>query len=183
MDETSSDDVLAMRAGQDMEAFSTLYRRHLQRVYSYLLSRVGNVHDAQDLTAQTFIAALGALPHYRPQGRFIAWLLGIARHKLHDHFRSTVSQVELSQVGPGLQASGMLEEDVIQRLRMQEITLLFEKLNPDRAEALRLRYFADLKIREVADVMEKSESAIKMLIARGLDDIRLILGIERKKIS
>lgn len=183
MDETWADDALAIRTHENSDAFSILYRRHLQRVYSYLLSRVGNVQDAQDLTAKTFVSALQSIAQYQPQGRFVAWLLGIAKHKLNDHFRVHLPLVDLDVIEADIPA-GMptVEDAVIQRLDMQEVTLIFNKLNPERAEALRLRYFADLKIREVADVMHKSDSAVKMLIARGLNDIRQILGTERESV-
>lgn len=180
MDETMTDDVLADLARQDVEAFAMLYRRHLHRVYSYLLSRVGNIHDAQDLTTQTFVAALHALETYQPRGLFVAWLLGIARRKLSDHFRDMISTIAIDDIEFQSDNQDALEERVISRLQMQEVVVILVRLNPERAEALRLRYFADLKIREVADVMEKSEGAVKMLISRGLDDIRQILDVQEE---
>lgn len=180
--ETLTDDALVALAQQDVEAFAALYRRHVQRVYSYLLSRVGHVHDAQDLTTQTFIAALHSLETYQPRGLFVAWLLAIAKRKISDHFRAMDATVSLDQIMP-ISANGeALEETVTQRLRMAEITAILAKLNPERAEAIRLRYLANLKIRAVAEVMGKSEGAIKMLVARGLEDIRQVLGI-REDIS
>ncbi|MGJ3240327.1 MAG: RNA polymerase sigma factor [Anaerolineae bacterium] len=180
MDETLTDDALVSRAKDDIEAFATLYRRHLHRVYSYLLSRVGNVHDAQDLTTQTFIAALRGMQTYEPRGLFIAWLLGIARYKLSDHFRDNHSIISIDDIAPLPDGINSVEDVIIKQLRIEEITTILEKLNPERAEALRLRYFADLKIREVADMVGKSEGAVKMLIARGLDDIRQVLNIQEE---
>jgi DNA-directed RNA polymerase specialized sigma24 family protein len=85
------DETLAGAVKQNPAAFDELYRRHLNRVYRYLLSQVGHIHDAQDLTAQTFIAALEGLTGrrvgYQPAGKFSLWLLGIARRKAADHFR------------------------------------------------------------------------------------------------
>lgn len=180
MDGTWDDDALVAIAGHDVEAFAMLYRRHLHRVYSYLLSRVGNVHDAQDLTTQTFVAALNAIETYQPRGLFVAWLLGIARRKLSDHFRDSIPTVAIEDIDVQLANQDVLEEAVINRLQMQEVVMILARLNPERAEAIRLRYLANLKIREVAEVMEKSEGAIKMLLARGLDDIRHVLGIQEK---
>lgn len=180
MDETFTDDALASKAKEDVEGFAMLYRRHLHRVYSYLHSRVGNVQDAQDLTTQTFVAALSGIQTYESRGFFTAWLLGIARHKLNDHFRGNHSIISIDEITPPSDGMGSVEDIIVRQLRIEEITLILEKLNPERAEAIRLRYFADLKIREVAEIMEKSEGAVKMLISRGLDDVRQVLDIQEE---
>lgn len=192
MDESIDDDVLVRQALQDAgvfadtfaNAFAILYRRYVQRVYSYSLSRTGNVQDAQDLTAQTFLAAMKALDTYEPRGMFSAWLLAIARHKAADLFRGDRDHLVLDETGEADSILPDLTEAVdalvIERLRMEEVTALLTRLNPDRAEALRLRYFGELKLREIAQVMDKSEGAVKMLIARGLDDLRKMLAIHEE---
>lgn len=58
------------RAQEDPSAFADLYRQHVKQVYRYVLARVSNVGDAQDLTSQTFLTALESLPNYRGQGAF-----------------------------------------------------------------------------------------------------------------
>src|SRR5512146_915126 len=83
-----NDSQLASRARADCEAFAELYRRHVTRVYRYHLVHTGNVSDAEDLTSQTFMAALEALGSYRAAGSFAAWLMGIAMRKRLMFFRS-----------------------------------------------------------------------------------------------
>ena len=63
---------LAQQAIQDMEAFAELYRRHVTRVYRYHIAHVGNVKDAEDLTSQTFMAALEGIRSFRGSGSFAA---------------------------------------------------------------------------------------------------------------
>ncbi len=82
------------RAQEDPSAFADLYRQHVKQVYRYVLARVSNVGDAQDLTSQTFLTALESLPNYRGQGAFGAWLMGIARHKVMDHYRQVLPHPE-----------------------------------------------------------------------------------------
>lgn len=177
MDENTADDVLARAAAHHAEAFVILYRRYLQRVYSYLLSRVGNVQDAQDLTSQTFIAALQSIKTFSPRYTFAAWLIGIARHKAIDHYRehNLVTPLELAR--PLGDQTNPLDEIVQDRLRTQQITAALEKLNPDRAEVMQLRFFGELKLHEIAGLMGKSEGAVKMLLARALDDLRSLIAI------
>jgi len=178
MDERTSDELLAKLAANRAEAFVILYRRHLHRVYSYLLSRVGNTQDAQDLTSQTFIAALQNIKTFPPDYVFTAWLIGIARHKAMDHFRrhNPVAPLDFAQALGD--RSYPLDEIVQDRLRLQEITAALEKINPDRAETIRLRFFGELKLHEIAALMGKSEGATKMLLSRALDDLRNLIGTE-----
>ena len=179
-DEMTEDDNLVRYAHRDADAFAVLYRRHNHRVYSYLMSRVGHREDAQDLTAQTFLAVLESLPMYRGQGNFVGWMLGIARHKAADYYRRQPPfiQTELDQIV--LLDSARLEALVEQQLTMQTVAKLLRQINPERAEALRLRIFGEMKMSEIAGVMGKSEGAVKMLVARALDDLRQMLQSERE---
>src|SRR5262245_61450961 len=92
------DETLARRAIKDAEAFSILYRRYLDRVYRYQLSRVGLVQEAQDLTSQTFMAAWEGIGRYQGQGVFAAWLFGIARRKANDYFRANRVEAALEEI-------------------------------------------------------------------------------------
>jgi RNA polymerase sigma-70 factor (ECF subfamily) len=178
--ESSTDDDLAKRSLHEVDAFATLYRRHLHRVYSYLISRVGNIQDAQDLTAQTFLAALKGIGTYEPRDMFGAWLLGIAKRKTSDHFRSSKPLVLIDDVEMTVMPEQSVDDQIIERLEIETVVCLLEKINPDRAEALRLHYFGVLKLRQVAELMGKSEGAVKMLVARALDDIRTLLAVKEK---
>src|SRR5512138_2277478 len=82
---------------QDPSAFSGLYDRYVQPVYRYLYYRTGSASDAEDLTSQTFLSALEALPQYRHRGCFAAWLFRIARGKLIDFQRKERKQLPLDE--------------------------------------------------------------------------------------
>lgn len=172
----TDDQTLAHQARHDPQAFSELYRRHLQRVYAYHYARTGNQADAQDLTSQTFVAALESLPRYRAQGSFAGWLLGIAHHKLVDHYRSHAPAEPLVDDIP--MAGPPLEEAAFDRLQLQQIAHGLRALTADRAEALTLRIFASLSVAETAQVMGKTEAAIKMLVHRALADLKASLVLE-----
>jgi RNA polymerase sigma-70 factor, ECF subfamily len=173
---TATDDAtLARAACTDKQAFTELYRRHALRVYRYVLAQTGHVQDAEDVTAQTFMCAMRDIASFRGQGPFAAWLLRIARHRALDHFRSQRNPLSFEEVDNDTQADAKLDAlDVIvgRRLQLRELALALSQLAPDRAEALRLRLFGDLSVAEAAQVMNKSEAAIKMLVQRGLADLR-----------
>lgn len=170
--DTCSDEYLVREASQRPEAFAELYRRHMERVYRYLLARVGNVQDAQDLTSQTFLAALEGITGYRGQGYFPAWLLGIARNKLNDHFRRDRSPLPLEVAAHVPHPGAVLDELVGQQLQVERLARALQALSPDRAEALTLRIFGRLSPAEIAKVLGKSEAAVRMLIHRAVQDLQ-----------
>jgi RNA polymerase sigma-70 factor, ECF subfamily len=171
------DAALVQAAQKDISAFSLLYQRYVQQVYRYLLARVGNAPDAQDLTSQTFMAAMQGLKQYRGQQPFIAWLLGIARHKAADQFRQRRPDVELdvAELLPG--SDDALEDQVGRRLEMEQIGRKLQAIAPDRAEALSLRLFAGLEVAEIARIMARNEAAVRMLVFRGLRDLQQQLNV------
>ena len=170
--------VLALQARKDPCQFLALYQRHYRRVYVYHLARTGNEQDAQDLTSETFIAALDSITAYRPEygnGRehsFAAWLFGIAHHKLADFFRKRVPQSSLEEVGERPAPDPLPEQAAVQRSDLARLRQVLTLLPEERADALSLRYFSELSLAEVAQVMDKSEAAVKMLVHRGLQELR-----------
>lgn len=169
---TQDDEALAREATENPAAFAELYRRHVNRVYRYLSVRVGDVHDAQDLTAQTFLAALEGIAGYRGQGNCAAWLLGIARRKAADHFRRDRTTLPLDAAAHVPDPNPLPDAVVEQRLRLERVARALRSLSPDRAEALALRVFGGLNAAEVGRVMGKSEAAVRMLVHRAVRDLR-----------
>ena len=173
---------LAKQAKNDPCLFLALYQRHYRRVYVYHLARTGNEQDAQDLTSETFMAALDCIGAYRPaQGKgrehsFAAWLFGIAHHKLADFFHKRVLQSSLEEVGERPTGDTPPEQAAVQRSNLTRLRQVLALLPEERADALSLRFFSELSLAEVARVMDKSEAAVKMLIYRGLQELRDRLG-------
>jgi RNA polymerase sigma-70 factor (ECF subfamily) len=172
------DEELSKLACKEPEAFSELYRRHVVCVYRYHLARTGSVQDAEDLTAQTFLSALENLQNYQNRSAFVAWLFGIASHKLADFYRRQKECASL-EAGPELADDCLHVEEIAEaHLRINDVTRALHSMVPERSEALVLRLFAGLSAREAGLVMGKSEAAVKMLVHRGLKDLqgRLIPG-------
>lgn len=175
--------LLVREAQRDLSAFTTLYQRHVQKVYRYLLVRLGNEQDAQDLTSQTFLTAMEQLQAYRGEGRFAAWLLGIARHKLMDRYRRQKPELLLETADSVPDAVDAPDEIIDRRLQIEVVARKLQTLAPDRAEALSLRLFAGLDIAEIAGVMDRNEAAVRMLVFRGLRDLQSQLGDATKELS
>ena len=177
--DTQLADQAAHETAQPNEAFAELYRRHVNRVYRYLLARTGSVQDAQDITSQTFLAALEGISSYRKEAGFAAWLLGIARRKLADHYRYHYGQINalsLDDAETSAQADPLPEDRVSEHLQLERVLGVLRTLPPDRAEALTLHIFGELTPAEIGQVMGKSSAAVRMLIHRALSDLRIRLG-------
>jgi RNA polymerase sigma-70 factor (ECF subfamily) len=160
-----TDAALVAAAHRRPAAFAALYDRYVASVYRYHLSRVGDVAEAEDLTAQTFLAALEAFPRYRHRGRFAPWLFKIARSKAMDHLRRKRSETPIESIAlqssePDPELSSQAEES---RRRLLDV---LEKLPPDDLELIRLRYVVELSFRDMADMLGRNTDAVKKALYR-----------------
>jgi RNA polymerase sigma-70 factor (ECF subfamily) len=156
------------------EALLGLYDRALPQVYGYLLSRCGSVGVAEDLTAETFLAAAAAVRDDRPNRPAptvsTPWLIGVARHKLVDHWR----RLEREQRGLAAVARepDPPEEPWDARLDGARARDTLSQLGAHHRAALTLRYLDDLPVREVAAVLGRTEHATEALLVRARSAFR-----------
>lgn len=170
------DRALVQAARADLRAFNALYERHVTRVYRYLLVRVSNVADAEDLTSQTFLVAMENLDKYRGERPFLAWLFGIARHKVADKYRKQKPELMLETAKDLADPQDNPDDLVSQKLQIEAVAQKLKTLSPDRAEAISLRLFGGLGIPEIARLMQKREPAVRMLLHRGMQDLQTRLN-------
>ena len=162
---------LVARAQQgDRAALEELYLLHFDRIYSYLHMSVGNRHDAEDLTTQTFLKMLEAIGRFRWQSApFSAWLFRIAHNLAIDHFRAR-KRVQPEDEVPepsGLEESSAEDQafDSIGRAGMLE---LIERLSAEQRQVLTLKFLFGFVNAEVAGILGKTEGAVKSLQHRAL---------------
>lgn len=170
--------VLVRSAQADSGAFAVLYDRYVQRLYHYCYHRTNNVHDAEDLTAQTFLAALEALPHYRKDGHFAAWLFTIARNKVVDYYRRAPNIPLEDSMLPLIPSDLADETETLQEKGM--LLRALRTLTEDEQEIIRLRYVAELSFAEIARALRKSESATKKMLYRLLARLKSRMEAEHE---
>ncbi|MBZ0282811.1 MAG: RNA polymerase sigma factor [Anaerolineae bacterium] len=174
-----SDEQLAQAASVDPAALTELYNRHVTRIYRYILARVGTTQDAQDLTAQTFTEMLHSLQRYRGDGVFAAWLTVIARNVVAGYYRKHRPELPI-EAADETSSGWRIDDAVSQRLQLAAVQAGLAELSAEHAEVVRLRIFGELSTAETAQVMGRSEAAVKMLLRRALRDLRARLGeVER----
>jgi RNA polymerase sigma-70 factor (ECF subfamily) len=175
-----TDAELVRQAMEHKAAFAALYRRYLTPVYRYFYARIGDVQQAEDLTAQTFVAVLEGLPRYRERGAFAGWLFTIAARRLADYFRRHRPTVALDNVA-ALPDPGPSPEALARRAdQTARLARALRTLSPDRAQAVALHFFSELSLSETGQVMGRSKVAVKSLIHRALRDLRERLDNERE---
>jgi RNA polymerase sigma-70 factor (ECF subfamily) len=144
-------------------ALLALYDRALPQVYGYLLPRCGG-STAEDLTAETFLAAVTAIQRRTVPDLTVAWLVGVARHKLVDHWRRQAREDRKLQ----LVADEPQPEDDPWEQRL-DIALAHEalaRLGPHHRSALTLRYLDGLTVPEVAELLGRTVHATEALLVR-----------------
>ncbi|MEL7434435.1 MAG: sigma-70 family RNA polymerase sigma factor [Chloroflexota bacterium] len=183
MTDSLSDDALVAQAQGDVEVFTMLYQRHLTRVYRYLRSRVQSDAEAEDLTSQTFIAVLENLDTYQQGGTFVAWVLRIAHNKWIDAYRRNKPIISIDDLSEKAINQQTPEAVIQQKLQLEDVQTAIEQLNPEWAEPLRLRLFAELTYAEIGELTGKSEGAIRTMLWRAVKALRAYLNQQHENVS
>src|SRR2546423_12765883 len=140
----------------DREALEELYLLHFDRIYSYLHMSVGNRHDAEDLTTQTFLKMLEAIGRFRWQSApFSAWLFRIAHNLAMDHFRETrrwQSEEDVPEPPDAEEASA--EDEAMQSIGRQSMLELIEKLSLEQQQVLMLKFLFNFSNGEACTVLD-----------------------------
>ena len=154
------------------EPVAAIYPVALPQVYGYLLPRCGSVAVAEDLTAETFMAAVAASRRYPSPQVTVAWLIGIARHKLVDHWRRAEREKRgLAAVEQDQTAS---EDPWSEVLDAQAAHVALLQLSLPQRTALTLRYLDGLPVPEVARHLERSVHATETLLVRARAALRRV---------
>ncbi len=166
-------------------AFEELYRAHLRDVYSYSYYRVGDHHDAEDLTEQTFLQAYRHFERARREsdGRPLRpWLIRIAHNLASNHHRDRARKpvAALDNVEPPTHPHGT-ERVVEGRERLREVIAGLTQLPDDRREALIMRFSLGMSNREIARALGRSDGATKVLIHRSIKQLEELLSAEEEE--
>src|SRR5213083_1474993 len=135
----------------DRDALEELYLLHFDRIYSYLHMSVGNRHDAEDLTTQTFLKMLESIGKFKFQAApFSAWLFRIAHNLAMDHFRAARRwQPEEDVPEPPGSEEPSAEEAALQAIGRKTMLELIETLSPEQQQVLTLKFVFNFGNNEV----------------------------------
>lgn len=156
-------------AQRDASRFAELYERNFERVYAFVVRRVRNRAEAEDVTSEVFHRALANLRRFEWRGvPFAAWLYRLAANAIADRMQLAGRETELPDAADDL-------EDPVALRRVEEHAALFRLVNdlpPDQQRVVVLRFVEQKSIREIAQELRRSEGAIKQLQFRALENLR-----------
>ena len=170
---------LVEQAKVDPEAFGQLYELHVEKIYNYIYYRVGNRHDAEDLTAKVFYRALNHIPRFNHKGKpFAAWLYRIAHNLVanwhRDHSRRQMVALDNINLPSDVRET---PHHAAERVDESEILLAaIKKLPPERQKLLMLKFADRMSNAEIGQIMGRSEGAIKSLYHRTLVSLKELLA-------
>jgi len=170
---------LIEEAKSDPAAFGQLYELHVEKIFNYVYYRVGNRHDAEDLTAKVFYRALNHLPRYHHKGSpFAAWLYRIAHNLVANWHRDNSRRQMVAIDKLSLQGDHRhTPHHAAERTDEAEILLeAIQQLPPERQKLLTLKFIERMSNAEIGDLMGRSEGAIKSLYHRTLVSLRDLLA-------
>ena len=162
----------------DAEAFGQVYDCYVDQIYRYLYYRVGSHALAEDLTSETFLRALRRIDTFTYTGKDIgAWFTTIARNLVTDHVKSSRFRLEVctADMLDADRGDDGIEAEVLDRLQNAALLDAVRRLKPEQQECIVLRFLQGLSVAETADVMSRSEGAIKQLQLRAVRALAKLL--------
>ena len=171
------EDLIRKAQRGDRGAFALLYESHVEQVYQYLLNRLGQPADAEDVTAEVFIRAMQALPSYEIRGApFIVWLLRIAHNVAVNQLKKQSRRKEVVLFDSGIPASDDPADVALQQAAFEEVSVAMDSLTALQRQVLNLRFLRQLTISETAYQMSRTERAVKFLQHSAIRALRRRLG-------
>jgi RNA polymerase sigma-70 factor (ECF subfamily) len=157
----------------DGAAFAELYDRYVDQTFGYIYRRVGHRQTAEDLTSDVFLRALRRLSSFEWQGVDLgAWIMTIARNRVHDHFKSARFRMERAVDQPPEDADQSVgdnpERVAIGRDMARALGVALENLKDEHREVIELRFVHDRSVSDTAQIMGRTVGATKALQYRAL---------------
>ncbi|HEX2986753.1 MAG TPA: sigma-70 family RNA polymerase sigma factor [Chloroflexota bacterium] len=163
--------------GGDAEAFGVLYDTYLDSVYRYVFYKVGDATLAEDLTAQLFMKAWEAMPRYQLREiPFSHWLMRLARNAVIDYYRTSRVQGELDEGLVSREPDPLGE--YLQGERVRGLQRALQRLPEEHRTVIVLRFIEEMDYAQVAEIVGKSQGALRVIQHRALQTLRRILQRE-----
>ena len=172
----------AAKAG-DEAALAELYSLYFPRVYRYILARMGNPYDAEDLTEEVFLRVLDAIGRFQwREAPFSAWLFRIAHNAVISQRRKEGARGRSSPLSEALPVDSQGPEEMVEnRLALNEIMKAAETLPEAQRRVISLRFAAGLTVAETARAMGKGEGNVKVIQHKAIAKLRVMLA-QRPKV-
>ncbi|TMB98213.1 MAG: RNA polymerase sigma factor [Chloroflexi bacterium] len=179
---TDENELIALAAGGDREAYGRLYERHSLRVFRHAYFLTGDPLLAEDITAQVFLNALEAIPRYQDRGvPFVAWLLRITGNLVINFRKSPKNNghSQLPETAPALDPGSSPEHSAECKVDGQRIWRQVGKLPYEQRQVIVMRFIDDLGYPDIAQMLGKSVGAVRVIQFRALHNLRDLMQNDR----
>jgi RNA polymerase sigma factor (sigma-70 family) len=148
-------------------AFDLLFKRHSSRVYGFLMNRLKNRAQADDVFQAAFLKLHQARRHYDPSFPFAPWLFTVCKSVLTDSARKSSRSREVSN-------DDWVSNAVDERTFEKPAKIDLAGLSANQTAAIELRYYDDLKFEEIAERLQTSPSNVRKLVSRGIETLKTL---------
>jgi RNA polymerase sigma-70 factor (ECF subfamily) len=169
--------LIEMAIRGEASAFGSLYDYYQPKIYRFVFIKVSRREEAEDLTHQVFVNAWLNIKNYKKLGfPFGSWLYRIARNQVIDYYRTQKKENSLEEMGEEyFAAQNNSENSFDTELEIARVKTAVRKLKPEQQDIIILRFVEDLSLKEIAEVIGKSEGAVKLIQHRALNQLRKLL--------
>jgi len=176
------EEALIRRAQErDPVALTQLYEENFDRIYRYIVLKIGDRTEAEDMTQQVFLKVLQSISSYKWKGMpFSSWLYRIAHNQIVDYLRKKSRRATVPLDDSFVDGGGNPTHQAERKLQIEEIAIAARKLTKAQQEVISLRFAGELSIAEVSQAMGKSIGAVKALQHSAIAALRRVLaaGVE-----
>lgn len=169
------EDLLAAVHRMEPRALTLVHNRYYSDIYRYLLYKTGDDHAADDLSSEVFMRLLTSLRSGKPPKSIRAWLFGVASHLAADHFRQRARRRQADLSDNLADTDSELDVEVMHGLTMASVRQALTQLTDEQQKVLALRFGEGRSIMETAQLLEKSETAVKQLQFRAIAAMRRLM--------
>jgi len=163
----------------EKDAFGLLYDHYQPQIYRFVLLKIGEKAEAEDITHQVFLRAYEKMGGYADEGHpFSSWLYEIARNRVTDHYRAAKADFPLPDGESEIFAvSAGLPDMVDEHFDMEKVRGALLTLRPEYQDVIIMRFVEELSLQEAADNLGKSVGAVKLLQYRAIQALRNIIDL------
>jgi len=182
MDQQTETEIIARILNGDRQAYALLVDDYKVLIYNLAFRMTGNCQDADDLTQEAFIKAYNNLWRFDRQRKFFSWLYTISLNCIRNHLKKNKSGRVFEQAENNQSAENEGQSPEAQIIAAQEsgrINSAMSALDSELRALLIMKYAQNLSFEEIADITEKSLSAVKMRIYRGLERLKGLMTEDR----
>ena len=174
--------LIKAKSGKE-EALAELYKQYFDRIYRFIYYRTGHKETAEDLTEDVFVKAFKGISSLEQSATFEGWLYRIARNLVIDHYRSQKTIIGLDEVENTLEYETNLIDVADLQSRQQTLLKLMRGLTQEQQTVIKLKFFDDLENSVIAQMLNKSEGAIRVIQHRAILKLKELLEAKQSWIS